>query len=243
MVWHENAQVGEFRLRERQFHGAASDSWLAESVGTGDAVRLANMELPPHLEPLREQVVAAIRSSLEQSGRLREIGVVPGTLQVKEKSLLTVTPLPPGMTLREKLTKGDVKEIGARLAIAAALANVVAAAHQRRLTHAFLTPESVYVTPEGGVNVVEFGIHAPGVGSVWPSPGDETPYWPGNAVIAADSVRRDLWSLGVITFELLTGSPPKVNAEPPPASEFIQALPQEVPASPARAIAEAFLPE
>src|SRR5881296_2375911 len=59
MVWQENAQVGEFRLRARQFHGAASDSWLAESVGTGDAVRLASMELPPHLEPLREQVVAA----------------------------------------------------------------------------------------------------------------------------------------------------------------------------------------
>src|SRR5437588_8473928 len=219
MVWHENTEVGEFRLRERQFHGAASDSWLAESIGTGDAVRLASMELPPHLEPLREQVVAAIRSSLEQSGRLREIGVVPGTLQVREKSLLTVTPVPPGATLREKLAKGELKEIGARLAVAAALANVVAAAHERGLTHGFLTPESVYVTPEGGVSVVEFGIHAPGVGSVWPSPGDETPYWPAKPAIAADSVRRDLWSLGVITFELLTGSPPKVNLEPPPASE------------------------
>src|SRR5438132_10171311 len=60
MVWQENAQVGEFRLRARQFHGAASDSWLAESVGTGDPVRLAGMELPPHLEPLRDQVVAAV---------------------------------------------------------------------------------------------------------------------------------------------------------------------------------------
>src|SRR2546423_15369391 len=100
MVWHENTEVGEFRLRERQFHGAASDSWLAESIGTGDAVRLASMELPPHLEPLREQVVAAIRSSLEQPGRLREIGVVPGTPQVRERDVLTVTPLPPAGNLR-----------------------------------------------------------------------------------------------------------------------------------------------
>ena len=109
MVWHENTQVGEFRLRERQFHGAASDSWLAETVGTGDTVRLATMDLPPHLEPLREQVVAAIRASLEQSDRLRDIGVVPGTLQVRETSLMTVTLLPPGLTLREKLAKGLIR--------------------------------------------------------------------------------------------------------------------------------------
>ena len=109
MVWHEDAQVGEFRLRERQFHGAASDSWLAESVGTGDPVRLAGMELPPHLEPLRDQVVAAVRSSLEQSGRLKEIGVVPGTLQVREKALLTVTPLPPGTTVEVRLGSSRVR--------------------------------------------------------------------------------------------------------------------------------------
>lgn len=243
MVWQENTRVGEYRLRERQFHGAASDSWLAETVDTGDTVRLSNMELPPHLEPLREQVVAAIRSSLEQSGRLREIGVVPGTLQVREKSLVTVTPLPPGMTLREKLAQGELKEIGARLAIAAALANVVAAAHERGLTHGFLTPESVYVTPESGVNVVEFGVHAPGVGSVWPSPGEATPYWPANAAIAADPVRRDLWALGVITYELLTGAPPRLTEGPRPAGEYIQGLPQEVPASLAREIVESFLQE
>lgn len=242
MVWHENAQVGEFRLRERQFHGAASDSWLAES-GSGDPVRLAGMELPPHLEPLRDQVVAAIRSSLEQSGRLRDIGVVPGTLQVREKELMTVTPLPPGVTLREKLDRGELEGIGARLVVAAALANVVAAAHERGLTHGFLTPENVYVTPDGGVSVVEFGVHAPGVGSVWPAPREDTPYWPSNGAVAADPVRRDLWALGVIAYELLTGSPPRIGDPPQPAAEYIQSLPQDVPASLAREIVEAFLQE
>jgi hypothetical protein len=84
MSWSENARVGEFRLRERQFRGSASSSWLAEALTTGDSVRLANLDVPPALEGMREPIVRAIREALERSDRLREVGVVPGTLQVRE---------------------------------------------------------------------------------------------------------------------------------------------------------------
>jgi hypothetical protein len=129
-TWSENARLGEYRLRERQFRGTSSASWLAETVTTGDAVRLANLEVPPSLETMCEPIVNAVQQSLERCDRLRDIGVVPGTLQIRERTLLTVTPCPDGPTLRQQMQREWPEGLGMRLAVAASLANIVACAHE-----------------------------------------------------------------------------------------------------------------
>lgn len=243
MTWSENTRVGEFRLRERQFRGPTSSSWLAEAVTTGDPVRLASLEVPPSLEGMRESIVNAIRQALERGDRLREVGVVPGTLQVRERALTMVTPCPNGPTLREKMRTHWPEGLPLQLAVAASLANVVACAHEHDLTHGFLTPENVFLTPEGRVQVVEWGVHAPGIGSVWPGPAEGSPYWPRDPQIAADPVRRDLYALGVILYEILTGSTPLVDAAPGAGNRLAVALPEKLPRSLPPLIADAILQE
>ena len=243
MSWSENARVGEFRLRERQFRGSASSSWLAEAMTTGDAVRLANLDVPPSLEGMREPIVRAIREALERSDRLREVGVVPGTLQVRERTVTMVTPCPEGPTLREKMRSRWPEGLPMQLAVAASLANVVACAHEHDLTHGFLTPENIYLTPEGRVQVVEWGVHAPGIGSVWPGPQEGSAYWPRDPQVAADPQRRDLYALGVILYEIFTDATPPADTAPGAAERLAAALPDRLPRSLPPRIAAAILQE
>jgi hypothetical protein len=244
MTWTENVQIGDYRLRERQFRGTASASWLAEVVATGDLVRLASLEVPSSLETMREPIVNAIRQALEQGDRLRDVGLVPGTLQTQNGTVLTVTPCPDGPTLRQKIDakrSGRGEGLEAELVIAAAIANVIACSHEHQLAHGFLTPEQIFITPDGRAQVLEFGIHAPAIGSVWPGPTDGSPYWPKSARIAADPFRRDLYALGVILYEIFTGAPPTELNGAAVAERLVAALPDKLPRSLPPKIAAAIL--
>jgi serine/threonine protein kinase/Tfp pilus assembly protein PilF len=161
-----------------------------------------------------------------------------------------------GRTLREVLTKSQLS-LSEVLDVSIQIASALSAAHGAHLVHRDIKPENVMVRPDGYVKVLDFGLAklvekqnnsfvveeatvklnqtAKGVilGTVnYMSPEQAT----GKRVDA----KTDIFSFGIVLYEMLTGQQPFtgptanhtivaiLEKEPPPVSQFISSYPPEI---------------
>lgn len=126
-------------------------------------------------------------------------------------------------TLREKwLASGKpVRDLGAVLAVARQIASSLVAAHGAGIVHRDLKPENVLVAVDGSVKVTDFGLALPlGPDSqrltlTGASMGTLGYMAPEQVEGKEVDARADLYSLGVILYELLTGVRPQGHFDPP----------------------------
>ncbi len=95
-----------------------------------------------------------------------------------------------------------------RLELLARVCDAVGYAHQRGIVHRDLKPGNILVTREGQPKLIDFGIASHPDGQ--PPPGSGTPIY-----MAPEQVRgtppqaaSDIYALGVVCWEVLTGAPP-----------------------------------
>lgn len=169
---------------------------------------------------------------------------------------------PPGDRGGEPLARsiGAPMELGRFLPLSIRLAEVLAASHGRQIVHLGLNPHHVRVAPGGEVRLIGFkqaaptpaGLHdrsARWPASMWPY---LSPEQTGRLDRPVDA-RSDLYSLGVVFFELLTGKLPfwaddlmgwihcHRAVAPRPLTELVPAAPEPVAGIVAKLLAK--LPE
>lgn len=149
-----------------------------------------------------------------------------------------------GETLRDKLKAQGSLEVGEALGLAAEMCEALAHAHARRIIHRDIKPQNILLTKQGHVKVADFGI-ARALGGISTTSRDvvvgSAPYIsPEQAKNGVVSTRSDLYSLGVVIFEMLAGKPPfggdspvavalqHVEAEPPSLREKHPSIPVAV---------------
>ncbi len=131
-----------------------------------------------------------------------------------------------GQTLKDRLQKGSM-EIPELISVAEQVADALATAHAKGIVHRDIKPGNIFLTTAGQAKVLDFGLakllHPQGAGAVTQTDsltalgstvGTPAYLSPEQARGEAVDARSDIFSLGVVLYEMVTGRLPFEGATP-----------------------------
>src|SRR6266480_2290601 len=246
--------IGHYKISKRIGAGGMGDVYLATDITAG---RKAALKLLPErftadaerLKRFQQEAHAVVALNHPNILTVYEIG--------QDHSIHYIaSELIEGETLRDRLTRGPM-QLSEAVDIAIQVASALAAAHNTGIVHRDIKPENIMLRQDGYVKVLDFGIaklaeqEVPAtiprnealllvetnLGSIL---GTVRYMSPEQAYGAPVDKRTDIWSLGVVLYEMLTGHAPFsgetpgeamssiLEMEPPPLTSYVAHTPAEL---------------
>jgi serine/threonine-protein kinase len=202
--------VGRYRLNKRIASGGMAEVWEAtdETLARRVAVKLLHAHLGRD-----DSFVRRFRAEAVAAARLAHPSIVSVYDTFSEDGLeAIVMELVVGTTMRSDLDEHGPMRLDAVLAIGTQVADALGAAHASGLVHRDVKPANILLSADGRVLVADFGIAKAAEGNDLTGSGAMV----GTAkYLAPEQVeggaidgRADVYSLGVVLYEALTGVPP-----------------------------------
>jgi serine/threonine-protein kinase len=238
--------LGHYRILSALGAGGMGEVYRALDVRLGRDVALKI--LPEQLAEDREALVRFQREARVLAALCHPDILTVHDFGTEQGVTFLVTELLQGETLRTRLDSSALPWQKA-LEIGQALAEGLAAAHSRGIVHRDLKPENIFLTSDGGVKILDFGLArvepaAPAQGKQTPgntlttetAPGTvmgTVPYMAPEQVLgAAADARSDIFALGTVLYEMVTGKAPFTRPTAPEVrSAILTEEPVEVSAS------------
>src|SRR5213593_3204202 len=213
-------QISHYQVVSRIGRGGMGEVFLAHdtSLGRKVALKLLRSDFTRNEERLRRfRQEARAASALNHPNILtiHEIGH-DGSLH------FMATEYVEGETLRQHLSRARIT-VGQTLDVAVQVASALAAAHEAGIIHRDIKPENIMVRTDGNVKVLDFGLAklaepktietaAPTLPQVETAPGVVMGTFsymsPEQARGLAVDAMTDIWSLGVMIYEMAAGRQP-----------------------------------
>jgi hypothetical protein len=243
-------RFGEYTLREPLGKGGMATVYAAERGAELVALKR------PHLAFLDDDEFR------ERFLREAEIGCTlhhPNIVRILERGHVETVPyftmeLLTGQTLRACLKERGALPAREACRLATQVAEALDYAHLKGVVHRDLKPSNVMVLPDGSVRVMDYGIaraqRFEGITATGAFMGTPDYVAPETAEGNVTDARSDLYSLGVIFYEMLTGRKPfvadtpfatlrmHVSAAPDPPSTVVPGTPPELEAIVLRLLAK-----
>ncbi|HET7697034.1 MAG TPA: tetratricopeptide repeat protein [Vicinamibacterales bacterium] len=140
--------------------------------------------------------------------------------ETAEGHLYIAMPLYEGETLQALLARGTLPARRA-IGIAVEIARGLEAAHSRGIIHRDVKPSNVMVLPDGHVKMLDFGVaKVKGLTGTASDARMGTLSYMSPEQIAGEALdqRSDVWSLGAVLYEMLTGRVPGARTYVPPSA-------------------------
>ncbi len=226
-------RIERYTVLSRIGAGGMGEVFLAEDSALGRKVALKL--LPESFASDAERLARFKREARAASAlnhpsiiTVHEIGSADGVYFI-------ATEFVDGETLRQRLARGPLapREV---LDVAIGIAEALVAAHEAGIVHRDVKPENVMVRRDGYVKVLDFGLAklsdpTVAASTLTTEPGrilGTVAYMSPEQLHALDvDARTDIWSLGVVLFELATGTRPFVA--PTPVGVVTAILERDVP--------------
>src|SRR5947208_6502661 len=246
--------IGHYKISKRIGTGGMGEVYLATDMTAG---RKAALKLLPtrftadaeRLKRFQQEARAVVGLNHPNILTIYEIGEDHSTHYIASELI-------DGQTLRQRLTRGRI-EVGEAVEVAIQVASALAAAHETGIVHRDIKPENIMLRPDGYVKVLDFGIaklaeqEVPvtmaekealllvetNLGSIL---GTVRYMSPEQAYGAPVDKGTDIWSLGVVLYEMITGHVPFtgetpgeamssiLEMEPPPLTSYVAHAPAEL---------------
>src|SRR6266702_6067240 len=233
---------GHYKISKRIGTGGMSEVYLATDITAGRkaALKLLPVRFTGDAERLRrfqQEAQAVVALNHPNILTVYEIGEDHSTHYIAGELI-------EGETLRQRLMRGRM-QLDEAVDIAIQVASALAAAHDAGIVHRDIKPENIMLRPDGYVKVLDFGIaklteqrrmsddhRVETTALLQTRPGlvlGTAHYMsPEQARGQKVDARSDIWSLGVVLYEIVTGSPPFRGETP---SDCIAAILTAEPAS------------
>jgi eukaryotic-like serine/threonine-protein kinase len=221
---------GRYAVTARIAHGGMATVYLAMDTRLDRKVALKVM----HAELARDdEFVRRFIGEAKSVARLSHQNVVAVFDQGSDGPFLYLAmEYVPGRTLKEVLRERGRFAPAAALDIMTGVLDGLAAAHNSGIVHRDVKPENVLVTADGRLKVADFGLARAQAAAAHTRAGlliGTVAYLPPEQVTGeATGPRSDVYSAGVVLFELLTGGQPFTGDTP--IAVAYQHVNQDVPA-------------
>src|SRR5213083_2889706 len=246
--------IGHYKISRRIGTGGMGDVYLATDMTAGRKAALKL--LPEHftsdaerLKRFQQEAHALVGLNHPNILTVYEIGEDHSTHYIASELI-------EGETLRQRLEHGPM-QLREAVDVAIQVASALVAAHETGIVHRDIKPENIMLRPDGYVKVLDFGIAKlaeqelpmtmpkdealllveTNLGSIL---GTVRYMSPEQAYGAPVDKGTDIWSLGVVLYEMLTGHAPFsgetpgeamssiLEMEPPPLTSYVAHTPAEL---------------